>query len=144
VLERVDHRHVGPEAHDAIQQLDARPRRLGLGVEAALLARQVRRGQKLHAHRGDLGELHRQQLLRMLLQVGQRRHLEGMEGVAALVQQCHDVVVRADCIHEDKRLASHVIFELVTTRRLVRAALQVQQLLRAHRLEVRAELRVHA
>src|SRR6185437_14348355 len=63
--------------------------------------------------------------------------------MAALVQQRLHIVVRARSIHKDKGTADDVVAERVAAGRLVLAAVQVEQLLRAHRLEILPELWVN-
>jgi hypothetical protein len=89
VLEGVDAGHVGEEEDDRLELLTegaAGGRRVVEGIE-------VIAGEQLHAHAGDLAELERRGAVPDQGLVGAG---EGVEGVAALVQEGQEVVVAAD------------------------------------------------
>ena len=64
---------------------------------------------------------------------------EGVEGVPRLVQQRHDVVHQPDRVHEDERPPPVVQRLAVAARRLALPAVEVEQPLVDHGLELAAE-----
>ena len=103
-------------------------------------ADQVRRGQQLHRHRGQLRGLGaRVPLPDERLRMGG----EGVERVAGLVQQRHHIVHQADGVHEDERPPAEVQRLAVAARRLALPAVQVEQPLVDHGLELVAQRRIH-
>ena len=68
---------------------------------------------------------------------------KGVEGVSCLMQQGHDIVHQTDRVHEDERPAMEVERFAVATRRLALAALEIEQALVDHGLELSAERGMH-
>src|SRR5713226_6435408 len=77
-----------------------------------------------------------------LKQQGQLRSLDGMEGMAGLVQQRAQVAVDADRVHEDQGQLPEWQRGAVTTGRLALAVVQVEEAGIIHGLVVAAEVGV--
>ena len=122
MLERIYHRHVGPEQHNPFQMLNTGARIIRIIVKAAFILVPVGRRKQFHRHRGHFGKLHTNFTL---VNVRQRHGLESVEGVPRLVHHRAHITLQPDRIHEDEGAARYRKLNAVAAGRFAFAVRQV-------------------
>ena len=97
--------------------------------------------EQFHGHAGDFAEFHGGAAEE---DQGFIAGGEGVEGMAAFVQECFDIALEAGGVHEDERLADFFKRGLISAGLFATATRQIQVLVLAQGIEILGQLRIES